>query len=88
MSKISNHMYEDSDKEFHGSQQLEMPGPAYDDVFQHIHVEDFIHGYLIIRRIEERVLLLSQKRTCGHVRVCRPADSPVPQIIEVRETGK
>ena len=88
MSKFTNHLYEGGDAQFHGPQQVEMPGPAYDDVFGHIHVENQVHGYLIIRRLEDGVLLLPQKRTCGHVRMLKPDDGPVPDILEVQERGK
>ena len=65
MSKITNHVYEGADVDFHGPQILELPGPAFDDVFKHIHVEDYVNDYLIIRRIEKGMLMLPQKRTCG-----------------------
>ena len=85
MSKITNHVYEGSDVDFHGSQILELPGPAFDDVFKHIHVEDYVNGYLIIRRIEKGMLMLPQKRTCGHVRTLKSSDGPVPDVIGEEE---
>lgn len=85
MSKTTNHMYEGQDAKYHGPQALQIPGPAMDDVFQHIYVEDYQPDshYLIIRRMEDKVLLMPQKRTCGHVRVLHEEDGPVPDILDI-----
>ena len=81
----SDHHYEGYDKKFHGPQQLKIPGPAWDDCFQHVMVEAFKNGDLLIRRIEHNVAQLPQWRTCGHVRVLVNADGEVPEIEDCLE---
>ena len=84
----SHHVYEGKDVQYHGPQELKIPGPAMDDVFNHVMVEDYQNGDLRIRRLVDGVLQLPNWRTCGHVRCLVNADGDFPEIKDcIPDTG-